>query len=117
MVHKWDTVLEALPADRAWELAPAAEEEIREQGNVYSLHPQCPENVVYVGTSQGTGGNAYDYYRDGEGTYWYDSRAAHEPVAVRFRYGGGPEHREAVQNARAARGRYPWLQAWQGKRA
>lgn len=117
MVNRWDTVLEALPADRARRLPPAAEEAVKKQGEVYSLHPQCPEDVAYAGTVPGTGGRAYDYYRDREGTYWYDSRAASEPVAVRFRYGGGPAHREAVQKARASRGRYPWLQAWQGKRA
>ena len=117
MVNRWDTVMEALPADRARRLPPEAEEAVKKQGEVYSLHPQCPEGVAYAGTVLGTGGRAYDYYRDREGTYWYDSRAASEPVVVRFRYGGGPAHREAVQKARAARGRYPWLQAWQGKRA
>jgi hypothetical protein len=115
MIHNWDTVLEALPADKAWGLPPKDAEGIRKQETAYSLHPQCPEGVVYVGTVSGRGG-AYDYYRDADGVYWYDRRAAAQPVAVSFRYGGGVLHQKSLEAARAARQRYPWLQAWK-KRA
>lgn len=117
MIHQWDTVLEALPADRAEKLSAAAVAEMGRQEEVRSLHPQCPVDVVYVGTTCGRNGEAYDYYRDNNGTYWYDSRKACEPVAVRFRYGGGILHQKSMENMRAARERHPWLQAWHGKRA
>lgn len=89
MLYDWDTVMETVPAEEARMLSASELEKMHKQEHIYSLHPQCPEDVSYIGSTLDRFGYAYDYYRDKNGTYWYDSRPATQPVVTRFRYGGG----------------------------
>lgn len=84
----FDTVLAEMPARKAKPLSADVEEQLKKQEHVWSLHPQCPEGVEYVGSRRGEGGYMYDYYVDGQGIYWHSSRKADVPVVIKFCYGG-----------------------------
>lgn len=84
----FDTVINTIPAENALELTKEAIEAMEKQEHVWSLHPQCPSGVVYAGTRLGKYGEAYDYYIDTQGMYWYESRPAKDPVVITFIYGG-----------------------------
>lgn len=82
----FDTIIKTIPADHALELTQEAIEAMDRQEHVWSLHPQCPSGVVYVGTKLGEYNDAYDYYKDPQGVYWYESRPADSPVVTSFIY-------------------------------
>ena len=97
---RWDTPTKT--TDKARQIPVKILEEIEKQGQVWSLHPQCPKPVTYVGTKIAGYGFANDYYRDEKGVYWYESRHAGEPVVLEFNYGGGTEGRNRKRRGRTA---------------
>lgn len=100
-ILNWDTVLKTIPAEQAKQLPKRDMEEMAKQEHVWSLHPQRPEGVTYIGTGIVGNGYAYDYYQDESGTYWYESRKETEPVVTKFRYGGGRRCRKSAAYAHA----------------
>lgn len=104
MLYDWDTVLETIPAEEARILSAGELEVMRRQGHIYSLHPQCPEDVRYVGTGPCQRGYVNNYYQGEDGAYWYDSRPAGQPVVTKFWYGGGRLCRKSYSCRRAAGG-------------
>lgn len=100
-ILNWDTVLETIPAEQAKQLTKRDMEEMERQEHVWSLHPQQPEDVLYIGTRLAGNGYAYDYYQDESGTYWYESRKDTEPVVTKFHYGGGKLCKKSTASARA----------------
>lgn len=99
---KWDTVTKTIPAEQAKWLSAGQISEMAKQEHVWSLHPQCPENVTYVGTRLTEYGKANDYYQDEAGVYWFESREITEPIATKFRYGGGKLCKKSTASAPAA---------------
>lgn len=89
MGFTFDTVIKTIPADQMQTLTEDQQEEKDKQERVASLHPACPKPVSYVGTRLGGYGEAYDYYRDEAGLYWYESRPATDPIVTEFIYEGG----------------------------
>jgi len=84
----FDKVIKSIPAGEALELTEEARQAMKGQAHVWSLHPQRPDDVEYVGTGPGAPGYMNDYYVDRQGVYWYESRPEAEPVAIRFIYDG-----------------------------
>ena len=101
-ILRWDTPTKTIPAEKAKEVPIKILEEMREQGQVWSLHPRCPKPVTYVGTKIAGHGFMNDYYVDEQGVYWHESRRAEEPVALEFNYGGGAEDRKRKKKNRTA---------------
>ena len=89
MGFTFDTVIKTIPADQMQTLTKEQLKEKDKQERVVSLHPACPKPVSYVGTRLGDYGEAYDYYRDEDGLYWYESRPATDPIVTEFIYEGG----------------------------
>ena len=84
----FDKITRSIPAGEALPLTEETRKAMDRQEHVWSLHPQRPENVEYVGTGPGAPGYANDYYVDRQGVYWYESRPEKDPVAIRFIYDG-----------------------------
>lgn len=97
----FDRITKSIPAEEALELTEEAREAMGRQEHVWSLHPQRPEDVEYVGTGMGAPGYANDYYVDRQGVYWYESRPEKDPVALKFIYDG------MIRNRRGMRRRAP----------
>lgn len=96
---RWDTPTKI--TDKAKQIPVKTLEEIERQGHVWSLHPQCPKPVVYVGTKI-AGHFVNDYYRDENGVYWHETRKADEPVVLEFNYGGGAEAKKHKKRSQTA---------------
>jgi len=99
---RWDTPIKTVPAEKAKEVPVRILGEMQKQGQVWSLHPQCPKPVTYVGTKIAGHGFVNDYYVDEQGVYWHESRLPEEPVVLEFAYGSGTESRKCRKKTRTA---------------
>lgn len=92
----FDEITKSIPAEEAIELTEEVRRAMDRQKHVWSLHPQRPEDVQYVGTRPGPSGYAYDYYVDRKGVYWYESRPEGSPVVISFIYDGMIRNRRGM---------------------
>ena len=99
---RWDTPMKTIPAEKAKEVPAGILEKMQKQGQVWSLHPQCPKPVTYVGTKVAGHGFVNDYYVDEQGVYWHESRLPEEPVVLKFIYGGGVCTKKHKKRSRTA---------------
>ncbi len=97
---RWDTPTKT--TDKAKQIPVKTLEEIERQGQVWSLHPQCPKPVAYVGTKIAGQGFVNDYYKDESGVYWHETRKADELVVLEFSYGGGAEAKKHKKRSQTA---------------